>query len=722
MHILLLFSILLTVTSSLFLTLIFENKRFYVGSCFFAAILFAQVVLTYEILSIFSAINPLNVLFINLFLFIISFICWKNFDKKLYFIVEIIVECNKFKFAIKNDKRLKYSVVAFLLCLIGSLIFMYFMPVNDEDAFSYHLARLPFWYEAGNLNHFNCADVRALIMPINSEIFYFWAYSFIKTDIFARLFSFLSFLIFVIALRGFLKEINVSFRLSLWVILSVSAMQSVMFSIAGAETNITISALVLAALYLFTYAVKNNALIAVFFASLLYALAIGTKTPALQVAPSLLISVVISYIYKKQDFYKPLLMCSVFIFVNFIFFASYNYVLNYFDFGNPLSSKYAIELHSFFGGFKGFVANLIRYFAMLIDFSGVPFGVEIWRIKTAIVNLILALLMIDPDIGTITGDTSYFNLGNNFDNMSGLGILGLLLFIPALIVALKRKKQSNKSLILKVIAWGFIINLIFLAFSLGYMIFSIRFIMFFVMFASPVLIYAFLLKRKNGFKNLITFIIIYSFTFSYYFYERRFSPYLMYVFYKNPSVQKFKEKIVCANIDFDTDSQACKLIKYVQSDKPVNVLYFAPSGINVYFPKHSENENLKIDFRLLETTNEDDIDWQSYDYIVVPNIQQNTNIKDILKYKNAVIAYNDDKNNGEIFYDFSPELFANCVFVSNRIENFKWLKEDEGKITASLCYYKKEIFEKHGFSLVQKFDTYDRVPDNQLNVYKNMNK
>ena len=179
---------------------------------------------------------------------------------------------------------------------------------------------------------------------------------------------------------------------------------------------------------------------------------------------------------------------------------------------------------------------------------------------------------------------------------------------------------------------------------------------------------------------------------------------------------------MCANIDFDTDSQACKLIKYVKSDKPVKVLYFAPSGINIYFPKHSENENLKIDFKLLETTDEADIDWQSYDYIVVPNIQQNTNIKNVLKYKNAVIAYNDDIQKGEIFYDFAPNIFANCVFGSNRVVNFKWLKEDENKITASLCYYKRDIFEKHGFSAVEKFDTYDKIPDNQLIVYKNIHK
>lgn len=80
---------------------------------------------------------------------------------------------------------------------------MYFMPINDEDALSYHVARLPFWYDFRNINHFITSDIRALIMPINSEIFYFWAYSFIKSDVFVRLFSFLSYILFGAALRGF---------------------------------------------------------------------------------------------------------------------------------------------------------------------------------------------------------------------------------------------------------------------------------------------------------------------------------------------------------------------------------------------------------------------------------------------------------------------------------------------------------------------------------------
>lgn len=84
MHILLIFSVFLTVVSSSLLTLIFENKKIYKAICYFGAILFAQVVLIYEVLSIFSLIKPKNVIISNILITVVTLILFyfkgKNFD------------------------------------------------------------------------------------------------------------------------------------------------------------------------------------------------------------------------------------------------------------------------------------------------------------------------------------------------------------------------------------------------------------------------------------------------------------------------------------------------------------------------------------------------------------------------------------------------------------------------------------------------------------------
>lgn len=718
MHILLFFSVLLTVLSSSLLTLVFENKNIVNAICYFAAILFAEVISTYEILSVFFIIVPKNIIIINIIMAFLSFVIWNRERNKPDFLRDIQKEWLGVQRILKRDKWLFAISVSFLLFIVGSLIFMYFMPVNDEDALSYHVARLPFWFSAGNLKHFVTTDIRAVIMPINSEIFYFWAYSFIKSDIFVRLFSFLSYLLFAVSLRGFLKIFGFSLKTFLWVFFGISAMQNVMFAITGTETNITIAALILASLFLFTEAVKNNKIIPLYFSSLLFALAFGVKTPALLASPSVfLVMAASAYLYQKKNCYKHLGIFTILFILNFLIFSSYNYILNFIDFGNFITSSVGAEMHKFSGGIKGFIANIIRFSSMFVDFTGMPFGVQLWRITTSASMFIMALFGIQPDINTIIPDSQYFGLGNNFENTCGLGVLSFLVFVPSLVFAFKNMKFSGRRMIISTIALGFIINILILSVSLGYMIFSVRFVMFFVMIASPVMVYMIFLLKNKTYKKVIAIIMIYTFTFSYYFYERRFTPYLMYIFYKNPSISKFKNKILCANIDYDTPSQTCKLINTIRKDTG-NVLYFANSGVNIYFPKHIETKDAQFDFAYLESAKEESINWYKYLYVVVPNVQLNTNVQDISMYKKFVKL---KQFENKIFFEYDDNLFANCTFVNFRNPKKPLLYSNQEKnITSSRCRFKPEILKKHGYELVEKIDSYDKIPEEQINVYKKM--
>lgn len=711
MHVLLFVSVFLAVLSTSFLTLIFENKNIYRAICLFCVFIFAQIVLTFECLSLFSSITPLNIVVFNSVFALISSVAFRFFAKKQDFCPMLKSECLKFRNAIKHDMWLRSVLIAFLLCLVGSLIYAFFVPSNDEDALSYHLARLPFWYSAKNLNHFLTADIRALIMPINSEIFYFWAYSFIKSDIFVRFFSFGSFILFVAALRGFFKSIGISLKTSLWVILCMSAMQNVMFSISGTETNITVAALIMTSLFLFLYAILEDK--TVFFSVLAYALAMGTKTTAIMVFPAFMITAfIIAKTLKKQFVLKQFLKFILFLIINFAVFASYNYILNYLDFGNFIGSQSGLEMHRFYGGIKGFIANIIRFFTMLVDFTGVPFGVAIWRIEVSLAGIFISLLGINPDINMIVPDTKYFVSGNNFENMCGLGVLSFLAFLPSLYFALKRIKKSDKSLILGTFGIAFIINFVILSASLGYMIFSVRFLMMFVMLSSPVLVYLFL-GKKDRYRKLLAVIMIYTFTFSYFFFERRFTPYLMYVFYKNPSTERFKSNILCANTDFEEPSQACKIVRSVREGK---LLYFASSGTNIYYPKHFESSNFQVDYALLETTNEKNIDWQKYDYIAVPNVQLNTNVSDFKRYRNAIELLTD--KDGKVIYKYNQPFFADCVFV-NLKNPLTPIIDDEKKVTSSRCRYRADIFEKHGFKEIKQIPSYDNTLEEKIILYKN---
>lgn len=718
MRVLLMISMILTICSSALFTLVFENKKIYRAFCIFFGICFAQVVLTFEILSLFSGIYPKNILLLNVVFYILSGLLWLKNKPKFDFSKEAKEEFCKFKTALRRDKWLKWVFFAFLICIFGSLIYAYMMPAIDEDAFSYHIARLPFWFDMHNINHFTISDSRAGIMPINSEIFYFWAYSFTKSLLFVRFLSVISSILFVCALRGFLKFLKISMKRSIWAVFAVFAMHNVLLSFSGAETNITIAALMLATVYLFGVGVKENKIKYYYFASLLYALAIGTKTPALQAAPALfLIVCILIYCYGNKKFLKPIFLCTLFTVLNFVIFGSYNYVLNFLDYGNPIASVQSYELHKFVGGYQAFIANMIRYSARFIDFSGLPLSIVPWRIVTALTDVFIAILGISPDICEITPETNFFELGNNFENMSGFGVLGFLVFIPSVIVAIKNIRNSKRAMVLGSMALGFLLNVVILSCTLGYMIFSIRFLMFFVLLSSPIVVYMFL--KQDKFRKLLAVIMIYMFTFSYYFYERRFSPYLIYTFIKNPSIKEFKDNALCANVDLCDDSQACSWVKMVKKDAgQKNVLYFSSTGTNIFYPKHSETDDFKVDFALLETSDENNIDWDKYNYILIPNLQESTVIKDIQKYRNLVESYTFDENNVPQ-YSYKSGYFSYCYYSSFRTKTYDdWVNTNANNFTTSFCYHNPFIIEKHGYKLVAKFNDYDKKHDKVLNLYK----
>ena len=160
-------SLVLVIATSGFLTAVLQNKKFISALIYFLLISFTNVVITFELLSLFSAISKVGVLCVNTLFTFFAFYLWKK------------VGCPKFEFNIKKDIFLffktllkdKYILVlalaTFFMCGV-SLWLISFMPVVNPDAEGYHVLRSLFWISNHNLNHFNIADARFLVFPIIS--------------------------------------------------------------------------------------------------------------------------------------------------------------------------------------------------------------------------------------------------------------------------------------------------------------------------------------------------------------------------------------------------------------------------------------------------------------------------------------------------------------------------------------------------------------------------
>ncbi len=164
------------------------------------------------------------------------------------------------------------------------------------------------------------------------------------------------------------------------------------------------------------------------------------------------------------------------------------------------------------------------------------------------------------------------------------------------------------------------------------------------------------------------------------------------------------------------------MVNLTKSDeKPTKVLYFASSGTDVYYPAHMQDKNYKVDIKLLETAEENEINLESYDYIVVPNIQYNANIsyEALKKFRNAVTDYSDGSDGQTPFYEFDDKTFANCIYGTSRQSGIKWLTINPKELTISTCYFKHDLFTKHGFKFFAKIESPEKIFSKDLNVYVN---
>ncbi len=696
--ILFIISLIMICISSYLTASVFEPKKYGIGFIYFLLIAFAQIILTLEILSLFGIISANGVLAGNFIFLISGIIFWLKRKRPLYKI-DFTGITRKFKKALIKDKSFTILYLSFLFFLTVTFILAAFLPVNSYDALTYHLARVPFWISNGSLNHFDFADSRIFVMPINSELLYSWVYVFLKNDVGLGLFSFVSFLATVSVLYNFLSILNFSERKKLWAVFILTSFTSVLIEASSIETDLMLGALVLSSIFLYFYAMTENQKAPVFFSALAYAIAMGTKSPAVIALPGVIfICFIITMLYKKGNSYKNIFLLIWLIIINFIIFSSYNYVLNLINYSNPFGMKSTIQMHNFFGGYKAFIANFIRYNFLLIDSAGFKYANYLSGYVYGLQKSIFDLFNINYDIGVIAQMQKGLNK-DVLESITGCGVLGVLVFIPCIFYSFYRAikcKFSKVATLLASLSTMFYINLLVLSFAIGFMIYSVRFVTFFMILTSPILVYSYIRSNKNIYKWIIIF-----FCFSYMVVISTHLPSrplvrLLYMLKHQSSYEELKTRIQCSdNTSFDSNVIECKMKREMEkAPGNKNIAFFVNNSFRSYVFKIMENEGWKVDFLLLEDLDNHKID--NYDYIVIQNQSQLT---ETIKY------FNERVNeyyvlNGNIH--FTSSHISPCIYTD--IDKIILTSSKTNRIPAfSICFVPDEYFISKKFKLYKKF-------------------
>lgn len=681
-----LISFVLVLVSSYFITSIIAPKKSVLGLIYLALISFAQIVFTFEILSLFSAIKQFWVLGINILFFTGSIYAWNKFSRPFW-----SLDCgtffNRLKNSFKLDKSLIWLFVGFLIFIFSALILCLMLPVTNADAQGYHVVRSLFWVTQGSLQHFEVSDIRALCLPINSEILYSWVFLFLKKDFALGLFAFSGYVIAMLSTYNILGNLGYSTRKKLWVIFILSSFPCVLVQPSGTETDLIIAALISSSIFLFWYALKNNKTMPVFMASLAYALAIGTKTTSIIAIPGAgLFLLWLCYYYKK---YKPLGYFLGFGLINLLIFSSYNYILNFIQFSNLMGPESFIVVSKNYYGIKGMFAGFIKNLFLLFDFTGYTwskfFGPHILSLKASILSFF--------DISYVK-DGLFTNLGqiNNtlLEPLMGIGVIGLFTFIPCLLFSLVRplfKLKSRKNKFILAFALLFIVNILSMSYLLAYMDYSVRFIMTYVVLAAPVLGYSYF-SNRNPLKYILIYFALFDLIFVSTHLWARPLVNIKKIWNLHPSITYVRDVALCKTyVKYpEYTNELCPVSRELTKHfMPENkILAFIDSSDYLYMLKILEFYGYKIDFRNMEYSGK--IDFDKYNILIVSNEGQvSTLISRYDRFKSK------DANSASV----------NCQYIPNSSLN-NIISEETKRPYETMCKFSDDFLKLNHFHILAK--------------------
>ena len=617
-------SLFLTVLTGFFVTSIFEQKEFIKIFLYFVLVMGASVVGTVEILSLFSAITPCGILGLNLLTALVSGYFWNRAGRPV-FSISVRPFFKRLKRAVWRDKYLLVLGCAFVFMCAVSVFLVAIIPVVSGDANSYHVVRSLLWISAKSLTHPVIADIRNIVMPINSEILYLWVILLTKKFVWLGTFSFIGFMMSMFSLYGIMSNIQLSEERKLWVLFILASLPSVVILSSGTETDIIIAGLVLGGMYLFWEFAKKGGTSVGYFSALAFALAVGTKTTSFFLIPAVgLWCLWISYLYNGRKFLPPVLKVIGFGAVNILLFSSYNYILNFLEFGNIFGFSGFTISHKNLDGVRGTCSYFIKHMFMFFDFSGFTWnetlGSRILVVRDALLNA-LSLSSI-PD-GLNSGDATVANR-TLLEPSVGMGILGFLTLLPCLFLSFIRPlfgRQGRKKLFIFSFGVLLLLTIIVMSWQLVYMTYSIRFLTSFCVVAAPVLAYSYT-RKNNPYKFLVTCFALFGLLLiSTYIWARPFGRIVNYL-RSGASITEVRQVAQCSMFGkkYPHTSRAeelgCTIARAIKTYAPeTKILYFSNNAESVLNVKILENKGYHIDFASMEEV--DKIDFSKYNIMLV---------------------------------------------------------------------------------------------------------
>lgn len=278
-----------------------------------------------------------------------------------------------------------------------NLFVVLFTMTNHWDSLSYHLPRVAYYLQHGNLGYYPANYWAQVVHVKNSAIL--MLYIFLVSGRYENLMQsvqFLSYIVSIFAAYGISRRIGLEKIYSLSAALIYSIFIEVLLEAVTPQNDLLITAYTGIAVYFLLAFKEQRNFKNVFIAILCIGIAIGVKVSFLTLLPSLALIAFYTFLDKKIFNRKFILSISFsLIFVFIVLVLPSGYLQNYLLYNNAIGSRHAVS-HSYAGNpfmhkLRHGSLNMIRYSMDSLSLDGLPGKTSYNKLRSALLehNLIL---------------------------------------------------------------------------------------------------------------------------------------------------------------------------------------------------------------------------------------------------------------------------------------------------------------------------------------------
>ena len=341
-------------------------------------------------------------------------------------------------------------------------------PISTWDALAYHMPRIGFWLQQDSLAHFYTPNLRQTVFPINAELSMLWPVVFTGTDQLVRMQQWVAAPFIAVAVVGLAQVLGYTRRQGMFVGLLTLTLPQVYLQAVSVKNDLLLTALVAGGIYLLLRGLQHADRRTLALSALAFGLGPGVKYTLSMILAGVVVWVLLLWLQAPRRRFWLLAWWAALGLTAFVLFSSYNLLLNWRDYDNPLGPddfQTRETVPSSVTWLDMLTVNVPRYAFHIADISGTPEPLARYLHAARRDTIFRVADVLDINLkDSATARYPYAHLFGDrmrLDIMTAwfgpLGALLLLNVLPQTVIALRRRDVNRLGLAL--VVWSFLLTL-----------------------------------------------------------------------------------------------------------------------------------------------------------------------------------------------------------------------------------------------------------------------